>query len=724
VLPELRLLRLTALALSAAIVIIGATGIGRLQFNSHYSTYFDADNPQLIAHREIAARYGREDGVFIALQSPDSFLDEGRFRLLEDIGTQLAARWDAARIVSIAELPIEGDVETTAGHLLPSYAQLEDRDAIGLLLSEDERIAGIWLQPVLEDRGAKTVLDSLADMRAVVAEEIGDRPITAHYTGTLALSAAYIDVVRSDLSRILPVLLVIMMVVLGLALRSARAVLTMLPVGLLSVFAALGIAGLARAELAAINAFVPVIIMSISLAGCVHLALSFARHRDEGSSPADAALAALRYNLLPMSLANGSTALGFLGLTLSPSPPVRLVGVMVALGVVVSFLLCVTLLPALQARFDPWNSPRQFPGLRQLAVFTERRRVTIIALFLVIAVPAAWLVSRNVVSDNVLEYFAPSHTFRQDTQLVEERLSGINELVYSIDTLSPSGLFDEDAVLSIRAFAGWLRQQPEVRRVVSVADSRVMDEAIADGRLQERLDFFAQRIDAAADTPFRFDVSEDRSSAAVTVYLQSLDSAELIEFDERVHAQGASQLAALSIMSGGPTLMFAHLGEQNVRGMVVALSLALVGAAVLLGAVLRSARIAWIGLACNLLPVLLVYSLWAVLDGRISIGAAIVMGMILGIVIDDTIYMLAAYRGGHRQGLSDPVSDALNRVAPALCVTTLTLVLGLCTGLLSDFGPIWSMSALSVTIIAAALVTDLVLLPALLYAGAARRLAA
>ena len=123
---------------------------------------------------------------------------------------------------------------------------------------------------------------------------------------------------------------------------------------------------------------------------------------------------------------------------------------------------------------------------------------------------------------------------------------------------------------------------------------------------------------------------------------------------------------------------------------------------------------------CNLFPVLAVYSLWALVDGRISIGAAVVMGMILGIVVDDTIYLLSTFR---RSGVADAgaaAANALVRVGPALVITTITLVAGLSVGLLSEFGPIRNMSILSVTIIAVALGTDLLLLPALLRTAATR----
>ena len=77
-------------------------------------------------------------------------------------------------------------------------------------------------------------------------------------------------------------------------------------------------------------------------------------------------------------------------------------------------------------------------------------------------------------------------------------------------------------------------------------------------------------------------------------------------------------------------------------------------AAVVMARVFRSGRIGLIAVVCNGLPVLLVYSVWAVLDGHISLGAAVVMGMILGIVVDDTVYLLTAERRAAESGSERP----------------------------------------------------------------------
>ncbi len=715
-----------ALLLVAATVLVALTGIGRLVPNSHYAAYFDDSDPRLVAHNDIATRYSRQDSVAIILMADSSFLSGDHYVLLEDLTSALMALPVAERVTSVPELGILGDTLHTDGSLLPSLEQLAaESDAVGLLISENAKVACLLVHVRLPDTQSQTVLESMAQLRQVVDETIGHRPVTAHYTGSLPLNEAYIHVVKSDLSRILPVLLVIMLVALTVLLRSWRAAFTVLPVGLLATLAAFGVVGLTGAELAAINAFAPIMILTVSLAGTVHMALSYARHRNQAETPEDAAMKAAADNALPMSLASGTTALGFLGLLFSPSPPIQVMGLLLAVGIVVAFLLCMTLLPALQARFDPWRPgvmPHRF-RLDRLAAFVGGHRRSVVAVAVLLVLPATWLASQNVVSDNLFEYFSESHAYHRDTQLATEHLSGVSEFLYSVDSGEAYGLFDAAAIERLQAFSQWLRQQPEVVNVVSLAGARALTEARENGRLQDRLDFYRSQLanTNAANPLLALTVSDDYASSLVSVYLEPLDSRRMLDFDERALAWAADNLDNTAVQSGGATLMFANLGEKNIRGMLTALLIALASSAIALGVIFRSPRIGLIALACNALPILFVYSLWAVVNGQIGIGAAVVMGMVLGILLDDTIYLLAAFRRGVQRSVTQPVSWAMERVGPALVITTATLIAGLSLGATSGFGPIWSMSLLSVLIIGTALVVDLILLPALLPAARSTR---
>lgn len=715
-----------AIGILLIISVLAVAGFSQLRLNSHYSAYFDDSDERLITHRDVSELYSRHDSLFIVLQANDSFLNADHYTLLEELSALLARQAFVGGVLSISELGLIGDTLSSTGDYFLSGDQLREHGQVyGLLLSEDELTAGIDVPIRLEEGNAGAVLDAVGEIRRLVANTIAGTWVSAHYTGTLALNEAYIQVVRHDLARIVPLLFGVMFLVSAWLLGSWRAALNMLPVGVISVLIAFGVAGFFRAELAAIHAFVPVIIVSISMAGCMHVTLTYMRASAALEPVIDTAREAIKVNLLPMSLANGTTVLGFLGLAFSPSPPIRLVGYLVAVGVLASFLLCLTALPSLLSRS---KLPRraaieEFLTFGRLAAFFAPRRFAVATLYVLVALPAAWLASTNVVGDNVLDYFVPSHAFYRDTSIVDEKLSGVNEVMYSVETNKASGMFQADAVEAVDRLARWLAIQPEVKEVTSISNAPAIMEARLDNRLQERLNFYKERLTESAteDPLLRRSVSADFSSSLVTAFLEQLDSRPLIDFDQRVQQFASDNLVDFSVRSAGPPIMFANLGEQNIRSMMTALTAALLLAALALGAAMRSWRIVWVGVICNILPILLIFSIWAVANGRISLGAAVVLGMVLGILLDDSIYLLATYRRARKSGVVDPIAYSLQRIGPALVVTSAALVAGLSLGLMSEFGPIWNMSVLSVSIIATALVIDLTLLPVLLPTGDRRR---
>ena len=177
----------------------------------------------------------------------------------------------------------------------------------------------------------------------------------------------------------------------------------------------------------------------------------------------------------------------------------------------------------------------------------------------------------------------------------------------------------------------------------------------------------------------------------------------------------ATNAGALEYHGGiGPDLIFAHLGQRNAYSMFVSLAIALGGIGLLVGLMFRSAGLAGLGLVCNLLPLVLIYALWFAAGGYISLGAAVVLGMIMGVIVDDTLHILVKFRYLLAQGVADPVQQLGHQVLPAVIITSVTLVAGLLIGTLSDFRPLRELSLLSAAVIAAALLVDAVLLPAML----------
>jgi predicted RND superfamily exporter protein len=119
----------------------------------------------------------------------------------------------------------------------------------------------------------------------------------------------------------------------------------------------------------------------------------------------------------------------------------------------------------------------------------------------------------------------------------------------------------------------------------------------------------------------------------------------------------------------------------------------------------------------NLVPAIIAFGIWAVIDGQVGMTVSVVAGVTLGIVVDDTIHFLSKYlRARREQHLSaeQAVHYAYSQVGQALVVTTLVLIAGFSILLFSNFKLNSDLGFLSSITIGIALILDLLLLPALL----------
>ncbi|MBP86440.1 MAG: hypothetical protein CMJ64_06965 [Planctomycetaceae bacterium] len=118
----------------------------------------------------------------------------------------------------------------------------------------------------------------------------------------------------------------------------------------------------------------------------------------------------------------------------------------------------------------------------------------------------------------------------------------------------------------------------------------------------------------------------------------------------------------------------------------------------------------------NVFPVVIIFGWMGHRGTMVDIGTMMCASVAMGVAVDDTIHYLTWFRIGMQNGLSrnDAILEAYRRVATAMTQTTLIGGLGLAVFALSTFTPTQRFGVMMVTLLAAALVGDLVLLPALL----------
>lgn len=118
----------------------------------------------------------------------------------------------------------------------------------------------------------------------------------------------------------------------------------------------------------------------------------------------------------------------------------------------------------------------------------------------------------------------------------------------------------------------------------------------------------------------------------------------------------------------------------------------------------------------NVFPIVVVFGSLGWMGIKVDIGIMMAASVALGVAVDDTLHFLTWFGRGIREGLDrrTATEQAFERCATAMMQTTLIGGMGLAVFAVSTFTPTQQFGSLMITILAIALVGDLVMLPALL----------
>ena len=163
--------------------------------------------------------------------------------------------------------------------------------------------------------------------------------------------------------------------------------------------------------------------------------------------------------------------------------------------------------------------------------------------------------------------------------------------------------------------------------------------------------------------------------------------------------------------------MFAHISQRNINSMLLGTTIAIFVISLVLIFAMRSVKHGLISLVPNLIPAIMGFGVWGIFVGQIGMGLAVVTGMTLGIVVDDTVHFMSKYLRARREknlSAEDAVRYAFTTVGTALFVTTVILVAGFGILAQSAFDFNSAMGKLTMITITFALIADFFLLPTLL----------
>jgi predicted RND superfamily exporter protein len=317
------------IALAGLLIAIAAMGLPNLKFQSDCRAFFMPDNPERLAYEELENTFVKRDSLIIVVAvEQGTWFTAARLDALKELTTKAWQLPYSSRVDSVTNFQhvVARDDNLSIRDLVDATrtldeVKLEQIKAIALaeplivdqLLSRDATVATINVAITTPlNSGKQERMEVMAHARRLVAEARAAYPdFTILLSGQVTMNVTFREASIDDLQTIVPVSFTVMVLLLGLLLRSVAAICVTVTVFAGSVLFAMGVAGHLGLPISPPMAVAPTIILTIAIANCVHLFQSFNHAREAGLDKQAAVEEGLRVNVEPVCLAAITTALGF-----------------------------------------------------------------------------------------------------------------------------------------------------------------------------------------------------------------------------------------------------------------------------------------------------------------------------------------------------------------------------------------------------------------------------
>lgn len=731
-------------------VILLSLGASKLTFTSDFRTYFGPDNPQLLAFESMEKTFSKQENVYFYIHAKqgDLFTHSGLelIERLTDESWQLPYSQRVTSLQNYQHTDVEGD-DLLIDYLYYDALELNEEQLHNIkqialseptlmhrLISEDGASTGVSVRTVLPDGQSMTTSKEAVLAARALAERI--RPDYPEYDilvgGSLTSNVTMGEAIKQDIENLLGLSYLVMIITMVVLLRTFSGMLLTLMIISFSVLSTMGLFGWLGFTMTPPTGFVPTAILTIAVADTIHILISYYYELNHGKTKFEAIQEALRINFSPVFITSITTVIGVLCLNTSDSPPYRDMGNMIAAGVFFAWLYSVSFLPAMLALMPAPKGKvnNQKPSMMMtFANWVIRFYKPLFIIMAIFIITIASQINKNSITERWHEFFDTSFEVRNTLEATNETLGGLHRIFFILDSQQEGGINSPEYLQQTDNFVQWLESQDKVSSVDSITNiiKRLNKNLHANNEdwfnIPESSELAAQYLllyELSLPLGLGLDdtINNARSASRLTVSFEKADSIYILELEKKALAWLEINAPAVSVNEGtGLDIVFANLTFRNINNMMDGTAIALVLISFLLIFALRSLKIGLISLIPNIMPAILAYGIWGIINGQIDTAVSVVVCLSLGIVVDDTVHFLSKYlRARREQDLSaeEAIRYAFNTVGNALVVTSTVLVAGFLIMQFSHFNPSNNMGMLLAITILVALLVDFLFLPPLL----------
>lgn len=484
------------------------------------------------------------------------------------------------------------------------------------------------------------------------------------------------------------------------------------------------------------SSMIPIFLMPISVVDSIHILSDF--YERYSKEKRQIMLEVMSELFKPMLFTSITTATGFASLALTPIPPVQIFGLFVAVGVLIAWLLTITLIPAYVAlvperflkgfgrasgRIGPVD--RIIRGYGHLVL---RYRGPIVYATILLFAISIFGISRININDNPVRWFKEGHPIRIADRVLNSHFGGSYMAYLVIDGLEADAMKDPKMMGYIDALQRYLEGMDVVGKTTSVADVvrkigyELHDEEKAYNRVPDGRDTIAQYLflyEMSGDPQDLYHlVDYDYRRANIWIQLKSGDNRDMTAVEEAVRRYMANNPPPRQVRTNWAGLTYINVvwQEKMVWGMVRSLLGSFVVVLVLMVILFRSFLLGLISMVPLSLTIAFIYGLIGLVGKDYDMPVAVLSALTLGLAIDFAIHLIQRTRQilKRRGDWRGTMEEVFNEPVKAILKNMVIISIGFTPLFIAPLVPYQTVGFFMVSIMALSGMTTLTILPGLL----------
>ena len=740
--------RIVVIIFGFLIALLLMAGAPNINFDTDARVFFDKNNPDRIALDNFEAAYSKDDNLAFVLSPKDGNVFSAE--TLKAVGQLTEDAWLLPYVRTVNSLTnyqnsyaeddslVVEDLITDINNISPSditKAQEVADSRVELqnaFINEDNSITQVNVLFRLPGEDAIVevpfVMGEAEKLKADFEEK--NPNINVRMVGFVPLNNQYSESGQDDTATLTPLMLIVTLVAVAIILRSVFGVGLIFIIIILCAGSSLGALGWSGTNINNATVVAPLMVMTLTVASAVHILSSVRQTMTTTSDRNEWVRTAIIDHGPAITVACLTTAIGFLSLNFSISPPFRQLGNIVFVGVIAALFYTLTMLPALISLLPLKKINAQASmdkGMTGLAEFVIKRKNFLLFSTAALVVVLIFGITKISLEDDFLRYFDEKYELRQSIDYYEENFGGLNALEYSVNSGIENGINNPAYLQKASDLVEFMRSQPEVTSVRSYTDvvkrlnqnfnnDNASFYKIPTSELEAAQYLFLYELSLGYGLDLTDQINVNKSALRVTANVANATTKEFLNLDKRIQGWFAENAPELMTKSTGPSQVFSQISSRDVPAMLKGTGLALIGISFIILLVIRNVKYGLMSLIPNLLPAAMAFGLWGYYTGAVTLAVSIVVAMTLGIVVDDSVHFMLKYAKARKKGKTpeDSVREAFQKVGMALTTTTIGLFLGFCVLAQSGFAVNKDMAQLTAITVVFALVVDYLLLPPVL----------